>query len=237
MPFETTATDKIGYLTSSILTARGLKHGFIGATLNFALEDRESARRRFTEGFKVKSLALLKQVHGSQIVRISGEPGGIDSAEGDAFIIPDSFREKRHAAGILTADCIPIILLSGVKAGVVHCGWRGLAAGIIKKVIKELLSDNGSGELIAAIGPCAGSKTYEVGGEVIEEIGEGAVFQKLPSGKFLLALDETAEAMVYAEKSNALVERSEICVISDQNFHSYRRDGSNAGRNLSFVIF
>ncbi len=51
-----------------------------------------------------------------------------------------------------------------------HCGWRGLAAGIIAKGVAAI------GATDAAIGPSIGPCCYEVGAEVLaafSRLGEG----------------------------------------------------------------
>jgi copper oxidase (laccase) domain-containing protein len=59
------------------------------------------------------------------------------------------------AVGIVTADCVPILVASrdGSRVGAIHAGWRGLAAGVIEAGI-EAMDCDASG-LAAAVGPAA----------------------------------------------------------------------------------
>lgn len=72
------------------------------------------------------------------------------------------------ALGILTADCGPL-LLAGKKAdgspviGAAHSGWGGALKGIGEATIDKMLELGAEIESIrVTIGPCIGSKSYEV---------------------------------------------------------------------------
>jgi YfiH family protein len=69
--------------------------------------------------------------------------------------------------GILTADCVPV-LLADEEAGVVgaaHAGWRGALAGVTDSTI-DLMERHGAlrDRITAAIGPAIGQASYEVDG-------------------------------------------------------------------------
>jgi len=53
---------------------------------------------------------------------------------GDAMVT----REKNIALAIMTADCLPILLISnrGDEIAAIHGGWRPLSANIITNTIK-----------------------------------------------------------------------------------------------------
>ena len=137
---------------------------------------------------------------------------------------------ERVLYAISTADCVPVVLRGSTGWGLVHAGWRGLANGIIGKVA------HGLGEVVeAAIFACAGGEVYEVGPEVIEAIGKTASYRAATNGKFLLDTAETAAAQLRTVLFSEAIEKSGICTIRDQRFHSHRRDGERAGRSITFV--
>jgi hypothetical protein len=72
--------------------------------------------------------------------------------------------------GIMTADCLPIILVDSKRraVGVFHAGWRGTAKRITEKGLGEMHRWFGSDpkDLKAAIGPGIRGCCYEVGPEV-----------------------------------------------------------------------
>ena len=72
---------------------------------------------------------------------------------------------KKIAIGVLTADCVPILIYDKNKkiVSAIHAGWKGIYKGIINKVINFLLnSGSKSKDLIGIIGPCISQKNYEI---------------------------------------------------------------------------
>ncbi|HVS99141.1 MAG TPA: polyphenol oxidase family protein, partial [Solirubrobacterales bacterium] len=71
---------------------------------------------------------------------------------------------------VLTADCLPVALAGPGGVAMLHCGWRGLAAGILARGAAMVEATS------AAIGPGIGPCCYEVGPEVtgaFAELGAG----------------------------------------------------------------
>lgn len=68
--------------------------------------------------------------------------------------------------GILTADCVPI-LLADPRAGIVgaaHAGWKGAAAGIVAATVDAMIGLGADpAHIIAAVGPAISLANYEVG--------------------------------------------------------------------------
>jgi len=74
---------------------------------------------------------------------------------------------------ILTADCIPVILVDTKRPaiGVFHAGWRGTVKRIIEKGVGEMRRCFGTQarDIKVAIGPGIHSCCYEVGPEVRQQ--------------------------------------------------------------------
>ena len=107
-----------------------------------------------------------------------------------------------------------------------HCGWRGLAAGIVARGAEAV------GATDAAIGPGIGACCYEVGEEVLEAfagLGPG-----IASGPML---DLAAVARRLLERAG--VERIEVaglCTSCERElFFSHRRDRGRTGRQAGLV--
>ncbi|MFQ3579711.1 MAG: polyphenol oxidase family protein [Bacteroidales bacterium] len=68
---------------------------------------------------------------------------------------------------VTVADCGSVVFFDKncSLAAVVHCGWRGLQAGIIPKMISRLKLYASPSELTAIIGPHIHQNSYEVGSE------------------------------------------------------------------------
>ncbi|SDD82061.1 conserved hypothetical protein [Sphingomonas sp. YR710] len=155
-----------------------LPHGFLGreggvstgihAGLNVGLgsdddraaiaENRRRAMAAVAPGF---DLVTVHQVHSPDVVTV-------------AYAIADDARPHADALvtdrpglllGILTADCVPV-LLADREAGVVgaaHAGWKGALSGVTDTSVKamEALGADRS-RIVAAIGPCIARASYEV---------------------------------------------------------------------------
>jgi YfiH family protein len=73
--------------------------------------------------------------------------------------------------GALAADCAPV-LLAEPEAGVVaaaHAGWKGALGGIVQATVEAMQSLGARPErMLAAVGPCIGPASYEVGLEFLD---------------------------------------------------------------------
>src|SRR5207247_287266 len=75
------------------------------------------------------------------------------------------------ACGALAADCAPV-LIAEPRARVVaaaHAGWKGALGGVVEAAIAAMVSRGAAPErMVAAVGPCIGPASYEVGLEFLE---------------------------------------------------------------------
>ena len=178
--------DGIKVLVCRELESAGFSNGFstrLGgvspfpfADLNLAGYDEDSAenieenRRRFLGIFDGNPrLSTVWQVHGDSIKVIKTPADASKTDDRHDAIISDI---PRLLVGVKTADCVPVLVgdpVSGAFAAV-HAGWRGTAASITAKAIRRMVELYGSRprDMIAAIGPAATCRRYEVGQDVIE---------------------------------------------------------------------
>ncbi|MGH2924792.1 MAG: polyphenol oxidase family protein [Solirubrobacterales bacterium] len=180
-------------------------------------------------GVEPDNVLVARQVHGAQVLddRAPAEPGAyLDSrpeappADGHVTARPG------YAPMVLVADCLPVALAGEGTVGMVHCGWRGLAGGIVEHGV------DASGATHAVIGPGIGPCCYEVGEEVLAE------FEPLSPGVADRSmLDLRAVAAKLLERAG--VERIEViglCTSCNPDlFFSHRRDGDRAGRQAGLV--
>jgi polyphenol oxidase len=151
------------------------------------------------------------------------EPG-MTLVELDGHVV----RQAGLAPLVLTADCLPVALAGPGGVAMLHCGWRGLAAGIVARgaAIVEATS--------AAIGPGIGPCCYEVGPEVLEvfaDLGDGI------ADGHMLDLAEVARLLL-AQAGVAQVESADLCTFCEADlFFSHRRDHGRTGRmgNLAWI--
>src|SRR5262249_51203813 len=81
-------------------------------------------------------------------------------------------RVDRVLLAVQTADCLPILIgdaRTGAMAAI-HAGWRGTAARITERTVADLMRILGVNprDAVAALGPVACGRCYEVGPEVVE---------------------------------------------------------------------
>ncbi|MBI5047812.1 MAG: peptidoglycan editing factor PgeF [Deltaproteobacteria bacterium] len=256
----------IAYAASPLLeTTNFISHGFLSrlggiskppfASLNFDIREGDAvenvkhskaiAGRLF--GFDASRLLTINQVHGSDIFTIDKpvkDISGLSKTSADAIIT----NQCGIAIGVLTADCVPILLADPVKnvVGVVHAGWKGTAKGIIEKAIETMVKqfDSDKKAILAAIGPSIGQCCYKVDETVIKEFGvrslefKGNEFIEKKGTAWRVDLKKTNYAQLLKSgilKQNISVE--DICTSCRNDiFFSYRADGKITGRQLNFIM-
>ena len=204
-------------------------------------------------GAGVTSLARGRQVHGSLVTRLtSGRPEGGQrspargTGAGDATDgrgVGGQAADGRGADGqaadgqatssrglavmVVSADCLPVAVAGEGAVAMLHCGWRGLAAGVLEEGVAAVRELAGPGPLSAVIGPGAGPCCYEVGPEVHEALG-------VPREDANIDLAGIARTRLLAA-GVADVRTVPTCTICDERFYSHRREGARAGRQAGIA--
>ena len=214
------------------------------------LVDAALARRGVPHGFGVKGsvapagCARPRQVHGAAVVSAAACRAGATPPEADAVVA----NARGDVVGVVTADCVPILLAAGDGAAVaaIHAGWRGLARGVVEAGVAELVRASGAAvtRVTAAIGPHIGPCCYEVDAPVLdamrERLGEQALAhaRAVRAGHAMLDLGALVRlALVRAGvRAEAIGGDAALCTACDPvRFHSHRRDGPGAGRLVHFA--
>jgi YfiH family protein len=177
------------------------------------------------------AIAMGRQVHGVAIERWGAPPDPLRYGFADpAAELPevDGHTTARHGLGLLVqvADCLPVALASSRRIAMLHCGWRGLAAGIVEHAV-TLFEDAATAVVGPGIGPCC----FEVGPEVLAEFSdvEGAADGRM------LDLRRVAEARLRAAGIQD-VQHVDLCTSCRADlFFSHRRDGGVTGRQCGIV--
>ena len=104
-------------------------------------------------------LILMHQTHSNKVVEIK-KNNYKKKIFADAMIT----KMKGFALGVVTADCVPIILYDTKNEiiGCIHAGWKGAFLGVIKNTISKIKKISSGNKIFACIGPCIGKKSYEV---------------------------------------------------------------------------
>lgn len=230
---------------------QGIAHGFLGAELDFL---QEADRARF-ETEQNTRLYLLNQLHETEIVQVR-EPQQLPELRAsrpgaDAWLVNASDLQTAASFGILTADCFPVLCVCKDSRlfACLHCGWRSAVAGILTKLIAEMLRSGVRLKSIElAIGPGATVENYQVSEEVaghfykaVAEISDDentlgqVIIEKHPKDFYC-----DIRQLLILQACSAGIPREQIyhhnsCTISDDRFFSYRRQKAFSGRQLSFI--
>ncbi|MGH7025460.1 MAG: peptidoglycan editing factor PgeF [Caulobacteraceae bacterium] len=171
-------------LTSPLLAgAAGVRHAFftraggvsrgVYESLNVGVGSGEDPtavaenRRRAAAVFGAGPEAIVTcyQVHSAIVMTADGPwPGDRPRADGVATQRPGVI------CGALAADCAPVLLADGDAriVAAVHAGWRGALAGVVGAGVEAMVGLGARREaIVAAVGPCIGPASYEVGLEFL----------------------------------------------------------------------
>jgi len=191
---------------------------------------REGGRGHEIAAERGLELAWARQVHGTRVL-IATEATDPDSEPAQADGLCTDW--PGLALAVVTADCMPIAIAGGGAVGIVHAGWRGLAAGVIEEGAGLVRSLAASAEpLEAVIGPHARACCYEVGEEVH---GAFAGLERARNGRNL-DMAEVARAQL-EDAGVTRVHDLGICTMCDpeRRFFSHRRDGGRTGRQAGIA--
>lgn len=156
--------------------------------------------------------ATINQIHGAQVLWANA-PGVVGDADGLATT------ELGLPLAIRTADCVPVVVETATSVGVVHAGWRGVAAGVVPQMI-DALRREGQEPIRASIGPHIGPCCYEVGDEVVAALG--GYNQTTRWGTTSVSLRDA----IADQLPDMNVEVIDLCTYEDTRFASYRRDAT-----------
>jgi YfiH family protein len=191
-------------------------------------------RRRLADGAGIapERVAMGWQEHGVELREWDAAP---DPGEA-AFAAPGA--KLAHVDGhvtaapglgllVLVADCYPVALVERGRAAMLHCGWRGLAGGILERALERF-----NGTPAAAVGPGIGGCCYEVGPEVLEAF---AGLDGVADGRML-----DLRAVIAHKLADAGVERVEhvdhCTSCRDDLYFSHRRDHGVTGRQSGIAV-
>ena len=218
-------------LDRGVLVAFADRNGGVSAppfdSLNVSVSvgDREQAdvnrvRIATALGFDVERLAQLRQVHGATVLDALAGCSGV-RGEGDGLVASD----PGVVLGILTADCVPVLLEGERGVAALHAGWRGLVAGVLEQGVERV------GPVRAAwVGPSIHACCYEVG----EDVTEAFEREGLPvSDERHVDPAEAARASLRSCGVGNIAVAPE-CTSCNRDYFSYRRDGIT-GRQGSFI--
>ena len=189
---------------------------------------------------KFKNIITMHQTHSNKVFFLQKNLKNKKKFFCDAIIT----NKKKICIGVLTADCVPILIYDSHQniIGAIHAGWKGAYKGIIQNTLKKLKSKKK--DLIVAIGPCISQKNYEVDfkffNKFIHKNKSNNIFFKKRKNKYFFNLRKYVE---FQFKINGVknIKHINLDTFEDKNnFFSRRRslfdNYSDYGRNISVIM-
>jgi YfiH family protein len=185
-------------------------------------QNRSRAMARF--GLGDRDLATPYQVHSAHVVTVDAAFAADARPEADGVVTD----RPGVALGILTADCVPVLLVDpeAPVIGAAHAGWKGARAGVAEATVAAMVRLGARIERIrAGIGPAIRRQSYEVGPEfpALFADAEGCFEPAARSGHFLFDLPAYVRARL-APLGLAAIDDLGLDTLADETrFFSYRR--------------
>lgn len=199
----------------------------------YTLDSIRKAQQLFSNTLNVQreQLRFIHQIH-SDVIQIVEKNTEIPS--GDAFIT----KSKEIVLCISVADCVGITLydpMNELIAGI-HSGWRGTSKNIVSKTIETMKNEFGTEgkNVLAYVSPSASQQLYEVQ-EDVSSLFESKYVNIVDSKKFLDVAANVVDQLKEMGIESKNIERDHTCTISNEQFHSYRREGNLFGLNVVYI--
>jgi YfiH family protein len=186
---------------------------------------------------KKEDIYLPIQKHTDKIFLLESSP---EPKVADAVVT----KEAGVLIGVQVADCVPVLIYEKEKGiiGAVHAGWRGTAAGILKKTIVMIMERYvcGPGGFYVAVGPsikgCSYVVDHEVNDAVIKATGEGDYYSKKGKKYFLdLPLANKYQALSLGIPEPNIWVSDDCTYCNPHKFYSYRYARGSTGRQAAFI--
>ena len=178
-------------------------------------------RRRTAEAAGVEHLVLARQVHGTDVVEVTGPWEG-EAPAADALVT----RTPGVAVGMMVADCTPVVLLAPREGvvGVAHAGRKGMQGGVALALV-QAVRDLGGTELVGRVGPSICPRCYEVPLALREEVAAAVPEARSVTRSGTPSLDVAGGVLAQLAPHCRDLAQLPGCPAEDPALFSYRRDG------------
>jgi hypothetical protein len=202
---------------------------------------RMNHRRIFTSlGIPANQVVTARQVHGANVAIVgTGQRGTIVPST-------DALLTQSHDFYLLMrfADCLPLMLYDPVRSAIalVHCGWRGLLAGVIRNAIQALQRTLGTrpADVFAALGPAIGPCCYEVGPDLAQRVCQefersDDLLRPQADGRLFFDLPGAVRAQLLLLGVNQIEDSALCTACRTDEFFSYRAEAGRTGRFAALI--
>jgi hypothetical protein len=241
----------------------GLRHGFftrqggvstgLYASLNCGVGSQDApesvaenrSRASAALGLPAAALTTIYQVHGDEVLDLDAPlPADAPRPKADGMVSA----MPGVALGILTADCVPVLLADAQARviGACHVGWKGALGGITDATLRAMRRLGAAPlRITAAIGPSIQQASYEVGAEFLAAFlaadpANARFFQPgARDGHFQFDLPGYVKARLAAAGIAVIEDLARDTRSEPEQFFSYRRttlaQEPDYGRQLSAI--
>jgi YfiH family protein len=249
-PLRIDALSALPGIAHGFFTRRGGVSRGLYASLNCGAGSKDSPeavqenRARVTAHLGARTLVSAYQVHGTTAL-VADDRWPAERPKADAIVTAT----PGLALGVLTADCVPILLAEpdARVVGAAHAGWRGALAGIAEAALEAMEGLGAArGRIRAAVGPCIGAAAYEVGpefeAEFLREDRANARFFFRAGAQARPRFDLSGYVAYRLQRAGLADVRSvqACCFARAADFFSYRRSRvlgePDYGRQISAIV-
>lgn len=167
------------------------------------------------------ALIKVKQTH-SDIVH---DETNCQDLEGDGMVGHSSM-----PMAILTADCLPVVLIGESGHAFVHAGWRGLANRILGHSKIAALKP-----IYAFVGPHISVRHYEVQPDFKNHFPNDPEAFVERDGKLFFDMDFVVQKQLQSFYPGIKIDLSDLCTFEESQLFSYRRNKTSQ-RNWNLYI-
>lgn len=235
---------KINNLLISIST----RHGGVSQkpydTMNTALHVGDSENDVFRNreilfndlDIDISRSVFADQIHSTDVYKVEEVDIGRGALNTQTAIQTDSFitNIKNVAIVIQTADCLSVVLYAKDKHAIanIHCGWKGLADGIIQNTIEAMIKNYAINpkDIYAYFGACIRANNFNVSESV------ASIFQQPIVKNCEFCVDLVLEARLILEKYGVVDIEDSYLDSHEERFYSYRRDNKTTGRMSTIAM-
>jgi len=191
------------------------------------------ARLQAAIGCADRQRCWVHQIHGGEVIRCD------DSFESGRKADAMTTNDPSRLLSVRVADCVPVLLASddGSTVAAVHAGWRGVLAGAAVNALAQM--ECPPARVIAAIGPCIGFESFEVGDDVLstfeKSFGADAPIRRVSETMGRADLPR-AIAIQLHQRGVDQIDTTGLCTFAHASeFFSHRRDKGATGRMAALI--
>ncbi len=166
-----------------------------------------------------QALVTAEQVHGNRLVWVGASDAGKRMPAVDGLLTS----ARGVGLGMRVADCVPIYIWHETVAiyGLVHAGWKGIAAGIETSLTLELAQHYPLSSYHFYLGPAIGACCFTLGAEAYRQLVGAEQANASQTVDLRLLLNNQLVSLGVPAVN---IQCDERCTCCDKQFYSYRRD-------------